>query len=706
MKAFASKQEERKEKKRKKLLALAKLVQMNDNDRSQAAVNHAVAQNSEETPTNDDGFVKVTHKKKSAKLVTKKQKCDLLDSDFCGEDEPETKRLKHSKKLNTDRSASSDTNEENTDGSVNHESHMSSTTESGEEQQRLELQLTAEQYKELRRQLRQRKRELENVPILRLREFGQRASLEIPQGQRTPIFLTDIQHLLMSALIGKKSPCSPDRWCFLEKPMSLSHCVVLILEGLSLYHYLSNESKFTQTNEIFQTRLEVVLPPLKEGSIVEEIAQVPLTNVQAYKLIEKHGSLESAVEMTKDPTLLVKAIFPVNGDSYMTDKSNLPASDKFPRTKLLLSALQMVDEGYPMPLRGELSNRFKDYVFTKEKYEPVTDSSPMFGIDCEMCKTVIGQNELTRVSIVNEQLETVYETLVMPTNKIVDYLTPFSGITPSIMKTVTKTIKDVQREVQELLPPDAILVGQSLNFDLNAMKMMHPYVIDTSMCFNLSGIRRRKAKLQTLAMTFLKEAIQENVDGHDSVEDSLASLKLVKMKLANSLEYGDEILTQKKRLHDIMRLASGDTFRNNLLANGNPDKRTAIIINGTLHKHIKEILTKAEEKKMQETTKQVCFYELDSNKSAINKAREIALEHTLTITNLRLSGQEFQLENVEKTMTKLDKWIGKMWRTVAHNGMFLVLMGGSMECSNGVAKIAIKKNEAGANISPTTPITV
>ncbi|XP_036337243.1 small RNA degrading nuclease 5 [Rhagoletis pomonella] len=694
MKAFSNKQEERKEKKKKKLLALAKIVQLNDDDRRESAAEQIAAATCETSAHNDDdGFVKVTHKKKAAKANAKKPQISLPEQGLRTEDEPQNKRPKLAKCESID-GDSSDT---------------SSSTELAAEQQRLKLQLTEEQYKDLRRQLRQRKRELENVPILRMREFGQRASLETPQNQRTPIFLTDIQHLLMSALIGKKSPCSPDRWCYLEKPLRLSHSVVLILEGLSLYHYLSNESKFSQTNQIFQTRLELVLPPLKDGSIIEEMAQVPLTNVQAHKLIEEHGSLESAVEMTKDPTLLVKAIFPINEACVESKKNNLNVGDKFPRTKLLLSALQMVDEGYPMPLRGELSERFKDYVFTKDKYEPVTDNSPMFGIDCEMCRTIIGHNELTRISIVNEKLETVYETLVMPTNKIVDYLTPYSGITAEMMQIVTKTLGDVQRELKELLPPDAILVGQSLNFDLNAMKMMHPYVIDTSMCFNLSGVRRRKAKLQTLAMTFLKEAIQENADGHDSVEDSLASLKLVKMKLANSLEYGDEILTQKKRLHDIMRLASGDNIKNNLLAYASQrDKRTAIITSGTLQSQMKEILMKTEEISIQETQKSVSLYELDTNKQAINKAREVALEHNLTITNLRLGIEEFQLDNAEKTVMKIDKWIAKLWQTVAHNGMFLVLMGGSTECASGVAKIAIKKNATAvaASIAATTPITM
>lgn len=62
---------------------------------------------------------------------------------------------------------------------------------------------------------------------------------------------------------------------------------------------------------------------------------------------------------------------------------------------------------------------------------------------------------------------------------------------------------------------------------------MHPYIIDTSVIYNLSGIRPRKTKLSILAETFLGEHIQKGI-GHDSVEDSSSSLKLVQLKLANS----------------------------------------------------------------------------------------------------------------------------------------------------------------------------
>lgn len=49
-------------------------------------------------------------------------------------------------------------------------------------------------------------------------------------------------------------------------------------------------------------------------------------------------------------------------------------------------------------------SRYSEYVLTKDSYEEATTTSPMFALDCEMCKTTTGDLELTRISIVDESM--------------------------------------------------------------------------------------------------------------------------------------------------------------------------------------------------------------------------------------------------------------------------------------------------------------
>ena len=108
----------------------------------------------------------------------------------------------------------------------------------------------------------------------------------------------------------------------------------------------------------------------------------------------------------------------------------------------------------------DIDDPYKEFVFTSDSYDEVSEDSPMFSVDCEMCLTTSGRNELTRISVVNERMEQMYHSLVMPPNPIVNYLTRYSGITEEMLRGVTTTLADVQAELRRVLPPNAILVGQ------------------------------------------------------------------------------------------------------------------------------------------------------------------------------------------------------------------------------------------------------
>lgn len=51
------------------------------------------------------------------------------------------------------------------------------------------------------------------------------------------------------------------------------------------------------------------------------------------------------------------------------------------------------------------------------------------------------------------------------------FLCRFSGVTEKMLSTITTRLEEVQRRIQQILPPDAILCGQSLNADLMALKV-------------------------------------------------------------------------------------------------------------------------------------------------------------------------------------------------------------------------------------------
>jgi RNA exonuclease 1 len=170
----------------------------------------------------------------------------------------------------------------------------------------------------------------------------------------------------------------------------------------------------------------------------------------------------------------------------------------------------------------------------------VTLGNQVLAVDCEMCLTSSAEFELTRVSVINWHGETLLDELVKPENPIKDYLTAYSGMTKDLLDPVTTRLHDVQQKLLELITPTTILVGHSLNSDLNALKMTHPFLIDTSIIFPHPQGAPLKHGLKWLSQRFLKREIQKShgSTGHDSVEDARATLDLVKMKTENGPAWG------------------------------------------------------------------------------------------------------------------------------------------------------------------------
>lgn len=155
------------------------------------------------------------------------------------------------------------------------------------------------------------------------------------------------------------------------------------------------------------------------------------------------------------------------------------------------------------------------------------DLGKYIAIDCEMVGVGPGGHEsaLARISVVNFHGTQVYDSYVRPKEKVTNWRTQYSGISPKEMR-FARDFEDVQKEVADLMA-SRIVVGHDLKHDLDALKLSHPTrdVRDTAKYgpFKKYGNGRRPA-LRSLAQEILGVEIQSGA--HSSIEDARVTMLL------------------------------------------------------------------------------------------------------------------------------------------------------------------------------------
>ncbi|KAK1580409.1 exonuclease [Colletotrichum navitas] len=186
--------------------------------------------------------------------------------------------------------------------------------------------------------------------------------------------------------------------------------------------------------------------------------------------------------------------------------------------------------------------------------------------DCEMCYTVHGLELVRLTATAWPTGEELLDVLVQPVGEILDLNSRYSGVWPEDMasaepwsaeredptpaqakkmaspKKTKKKMKivsspEVARDLLfSLIAPDTPLIGHGLENDLNAVRIVHPTVIDTVLLFpHKHGLPYRQG-LKMLMDNLLNRKIQVEtagkVQGHDSAEDARAAGDLVRFKLS------------------------------------------------------------------------------------------------------------------------------------------------------------------------------
>lgn len=244
-----------------------------------------------------------------------------------------------------------------------------------------------------------------------------------------------------------------------------------------------------------------------------------------------------------------------------------------------------------------------NFIHTPENSNSKVDEDQPLCIDCEMGYSTNGL-ELIRVSATSWPTEeSVLDLLVRPFGEVLDLNSRWSGVLPShltsapVLKKNPKTGEydpeqlagtdklyavespKVAREVLlRILTPRTPLIFHGGENDLNALRLLHPTVIDTALLFPHShGLPYRNA-LRVLVSQHLGRQIQAGggllgtdkdtiAAGHDSKEDARAAGELVlfavkreweKMKLAGwTLEDGRLVPPKgvKRKVDEIEKVA-------------------------------------------------------------------------------------------------------------------------------------------------------
>lgn len=190
--------------------------------------------------------------------------------------------------------------------------------------------------------------------------------------------------------------------------------------------------------------------------------------------------------------------------------------------------------------------------------------------DCEMAYTVHGMELIRLTATAWPTQEILLDVLVQPIGEILDLNSRYSGVWPDDMamaaewsplqeddqtpanvpakgQTSTAAKANPLKKVSSpkvardllfaLLAPSTPLIGHGLENDLNAVRIVHPTLIDTVLLYPHRGGLPYRNSLKMLAETHLNKKIQvesgPQLSGHDSAEDAIAAGELVRLKIVD-----------------------------------------------------------------------------------------------------------------------------------------------------------------------------
>ncbi|CAG8214502.1 unnamed protein product [Penicillium nalgiovense] len=163
-------------------------------------------------------------------------------------------------------------------------------------------------------------------------------------------------------------------------------------------------------------------------------------------------------------------------------------------------------------------------------------------LDCEMVQVEGGRRELAFLSAIDFLTgEVLIDNYVQPKSKVVNWDSRFSGVTPGAMNKAVKKgtalfgWEGARSKLWEFMDSETVLVGHSLNNDLDVLGIIHWNIVDSSIITSEAvfyTVHAREAlnrtwSLKTLTNELVNYDIQVGKQGHSALEDAHATRDIV-----------------------------------------------------------------------------------------------------------------------------------------------------------------------------------
>jgi len=159
---------------------------------------------------------------------------------------------------------------------------------------------------------------------------------------------------------------------------------------------------------------------------------------------------------------------------------------------------------------------------------------PHYSIDVECVATGPQHHDrdIAQIGMVNSQCEVLYNAYVKPEKPVVSYLEPLTGLSAELIEQQGIPVEDAKQKLRELLPKNAILVGQNIGKDVEWLGLERG--VDFVDCVDLATLFRvwndgrggwTMFSQLHVAATWLGE-VQDPEKPHDAVGDATISMRL------------------------------------------------------------------------------------------------------------------------------------------------------------------------------------